>query len=80
MYVGDFLQHVPAQRDRLQAIHTPKLLRKITGSWLVLYKWDLLLFLVGESPASECQTPGNHPKERIQHSEQGESWKSRKRI
>jgi len=37
-----------------------------------------LFFLVGESPASEYQTTGNHPKERIQYSEQDESLKSRK--
>ena len=37
-----------------------------------------LILLVGVSPASEYQTPGNHPKERMQHSEQGESLKSRK--
>ena len=31
-----------------------------------------------ETSAHQIQTPGNHPKERIQHSEQGESLKSRR--
>jgi len=31
-----------------------------------------------ETSAHKIQTPGNRPKERIQHSEQGESLKSRK--
>jgi len=30
-----------------------------------------------ETSAHKIQTPGNHPKERIQHSQQGESMKSR---
>jgi len=30
-----------------------------------------------ETSAYELQTPGNHPKESIQHSEHGESLKSR---
>jgi hypothetical protein len=34
-------------------------------------------FLLGDSLASELQTPGNHPIGRIQHSEHGESLKSR---
>jgi hypothetical protein len=51
---------------------------------------ESLFFLLGDSQASELlyaensahsahkiQTPGNHPKERIQRSENGESWKSR---
>jgi hypothetical protein len=32
-----------------------------------------------ETSAHTIQTPGNHPKERKQHSEQGENLKSRKR-
>jgi hypothetical protein len=35
-----------------------------------------VFFLLGDSPASEIQTPGNHPKERIQHSQHGESLKN----
>jgi len=31
-----------------------------------------------EMSAYKIQTPGNHPEESIQHSEQGESLKSRK--
>jgi len=31
-----------------------------------------------ETPAHKIQTPGNYPEENIQHSEQGESLKSRK--
>jgi hypothetical protein len=31
-----------------------------------------------ETSAYKIQTPGNHPKERKQHSEHGESLKSRK--
>jgi len=31
-----------------------------------------------ETSTHKIQTPKNHPKERIQHSEQGESKKSRK--
>jgi len=38
---------------------------------------DVICFLLGNSPASEFQTPGNYPEESIQHSEQGESLKSR---
>ena len=34
----------------------------------------VVCFLLGDSPA---QTPGNHPKENKQHSEHGESLKSR---
>jgi hypothetical protein len=34
-------------------------------------------FLLGESTASEIQTPGNHPDESLQHSEHEESLKSR---
>jgi len=30
-----------------------------------------------KTSADEIQTPGNHPKERIQHSQHGESLKSR---
>jgi hypothetical protein len=33
-----------------------------------------------ETPAHKIQTPGNHPKERIQHSEQDENFKSRNCI
>jgi hypothetical protein len=33
-----------------------------------------------ETPAYKIQTPGNHPKERIQHSEHGESLKSGKVV
>jgi hypothetical protein len=33
-----------------------------------------------EMSAYKIQTPGNHPKERIQHSEHGESLKSRMEI
>jgi len=32
---------------------------------------------LSETSAYEIQTPGNHPKVRIQHSEHGESLKSR---
>jgi hypothetical protein len=32
-----------------------------------------------EKTAHKIQTPGNYPKERIQHSEQGESLKSREK-
>jgi hypothetical protein len=31
-----------------------------------------------ETSAHKIQTPGNHPEERMQHSEHGESLKSRK--
>jgi hypothetical protein len=49
------------------------------------YKFDLtntlvfVCFLLGNFPASECYMPkvGNYPEESIQHSEQGESLKSR---
>ena len=34
-------------------------------------------FLLGNSPALEIQTPGNYPEERKQHSEHGETLKSR---
>jgi len=27
-----------------------------------------------ETSVHKIQAPGNHPKERIQHSQQGESW------
>jgi hypothetical protein len=46
----------------------------------------LVCFLLGDSPASEfykptsaykIQTPGNHPEENIQHTEHGESLKSK---
>jgi len=37
----------------------------------------VVCFLLGNSPASEFQTPGNYPEESIQHSEHGESLKSR---
>jgi len=30
-----------------------------------------------ETSAYKIQTPGNYPKENIQHTEHGESWKSR---
>ena len=33
-----------------------------------------------ETSAYKIQTPGNYPEESIQHSEQGESLKSRKKI
>jgi hypothetical protein len=33
-----------------------------------------------ETAAYKIQTPGNQPKERIQHSEHGESLKSRKTL
>jgi hypothetical protein len=33
-----------------------------------------------ETLACEVQTPGNYPEENIQHSEQGESLKSRMQI
>jgi hypothetical protein len=33
-----------------------------------------------ETPANKIQTPGNHPKDRIQHSEHGESLKSGKVV
>jgi hypothetical protein len=33
-----------------------------------------------ETSAYKIQTPGNHPKERLQHSKQGESLKSRNII
>jgi len=31
-----------------------------------------------ETLAQKIQTPGSHPKERMRHSEHGESWKWRK--
>jgi len=33
-----------------------------------------------ETPAHKIQTPGNSPKQRIQHSEHGESLKSRNTL
>jgi hypothetical protein len=36
-----------------------------------------LPFLLGDSPASEFYMSGNHPEESIQHTENGESLKSR---
>jgi hypothetical protein len=37
----------------------------------------VVCFLLSNSPASEFQTPGKYPEESIQHSENGESLKSR---
>jgi hypothetical protein len=41
--------------------------------------WIIIGFLLGNSPVSEfkIQMPGNYPEESIQHSEHGESLKSR---
>ena len=55
-----------------------------------VFKYQIVVcFLLGDSPASDLymhirayinQTPGNHPKENKQHSEHGESLKSRSTI
>jgi len=37
---------------------------------------NVVRFLLGNSPASDFQTPGNYPEESMQHSEHGESLKS----
>jgi hypothetical protein len=37
----------------------------------------VVCFLLGNSPASEIQTPGNYPEENKQHTEHDESLKSR---
>jgi hypothetical protein len=37
----------------------------------------VVCFLLGTSPASEFQKPGNYPKENIQYTEHGEILKSR---
>jgi hypothetical protein len=47
---------------------------------------NLVCFILGNSPASEfcmaykIQTPGNYPEENVQHSQHGESLKSRMLI
>jgi len=38
----------------------------------------VLCFLLGNSLAFDIQMPGNYPEESTQHSERGESLKSRK--
>jgi len=37
----------------------------------------VVYFLLGNSPASEFQTPGNYSEENMQHTEHAESLKSR---
>jgi hypothetical protein len=37
----------------------------------------VVFFLLGDSPASEIHASGNKPKEKIKHSEHGESLKTR---
>jgi len=38
---------------------------------------NVVCFLLGNSPTSEIQMPGNYPEENMQHTEHGESLKSR---
>jgi hypothetical protein len=76
------LAFLPTLQVRLK--HRPLTLTHMTVSTDLLYyaaiilnNFFLVCFLLGDSPASEFQTPGNHPEENIQHTEQGESLKSK---
>ena len=44
---------------------------------VLFYTQPMKMEQCSETSAHEIQTPGNHPKERIRHSEQGESLKLR---
>jgi len=51
----------------------------LIAHWLVVTKRQKITQMeCSETPAYKIQTPGNYPKESIQHTEHGESLKLRK--